>query len=80
MALSVKQPTLDIGSGRGLMVHEFKPHIWLDADGTEPAWDFPSPPLSPSSLLTHSPSLKINKFFFLKKGRNPAICNNMDRP
>ena len=62
MAQSVKGPTLDLGSSRDLMVHEFEPHIGLCIDSAEPAWDSLSPALSfpaPSPLVLHS--LKINK-------------------
>ena len=31
--------TLDFGSGRGLVVHEFEPHFRLGAGSVEPAWD-----------------------------------------
>ena len=37
MAQTVKQPTLGLGSGRDLTVHEFEPHIRLCADSAEPA-------------------------------------------
>ena len=33
----VKWPTLDLGSGRELMVREFEPRVGLCADGMEPA-------------------------------------------
>ena len=46
VARSVKHPTLDLGSGYDLTVHEFEPHIWLYADSMEPAWDSLSLPLS----------------------------------
>ena len=48
----VEYPTLDLGSGHDLLVHEFEPHIGLCAEGTEPAWDSVSPSLC-SSLLGH---------------------------
>ena len=66
-AQSVKRPALDFGSGHGLTVGEFEPHIWLCPDSTEPAWDalslsFPlSLPLSVPPLLMLSFSLKINQ-------------------
>ena len=50
MAQLVKQLTLGFGSGRDLMVCEFKPHVGLCFDGEEPAWD------SLSSFLTLCPS------------------------
>ena len=31
--------TLDFGSGHDLAVCEFEPHVGLDADSSEPAWD-----------------------------------------
>ena len=43
MAQLVKRPTLDLGSGHDLPVHEFEPHIGLCTDGVEPAWDSVSP-------------------------------------
>ena len=42
---SVKHPTLDIGSGRDLMVCGIEPGDGLCADGAEPAWDSCSPSL-----------------------------------
>ena len=50
MAQSVKQPTLDFGSGHDLGVYELEPHIGFYADSAKPAWDSlslcPSPPLA----------------------------------
>ena len=37
VALLVKHPTLDLGSGYDLTVRGFKPHVSLCADNTEPA-------------------------------------------
>ena len=52
MAQSIKRPTLDVASGHDFTVHEFKSHIGLCADDTEPAWDPLSPSLSaPSPLI-----------------------------
>ena len=57
MAQSVKRPTLDLGSGRDLMVCEFEPHIGLCADRVEPAWNS----LSLLSLpLPHLGSLSLS--------------------
>ena len=53
MAQSVKCPLLDFGSGRGLIVCEFKPRVGLCADGVESAWDslfLSAPPLLAISL------------------------------
>ena len=47
MAQSVKRLTLDFGSDHDLTVHEFKPHVGLCTDNTEPAWDSLSLCLSP---------------------------------
>ena len=78
VAQSVKHLTLDVGSGRDLMVHEFKPHMGLCADGRESAWDYVSPSLSAPPPLVRMPahayalslslSVKINKLtnIFLK--------------
>ena len=52
VAQLVKHPTLGFGSGRDLMVHQFKPHIGLHAESVEPAWE--SLTLSTPPLLTHS--------------------------
>ena len=41
-------PTLDFGSGHGLVVREFENHIRISADGVESAWDSLSPSLSAS--------------------------------
>ena len=54
VAQSVKRPTLDFGSGRDLVAHEFEPRIRLGTDSVGPAWD--SLPPSPSASC-----LKINK-------------------
>ena len=66
MAQSVKQPTLDFGSGHDLTVHEFKPHIRLCADGMEPAWDS----LSLSLSLSHPPFMisPLSKYINKLKG------------
>ena len=63
VAQSVKCPTLGFGSGHDLMIHEFKPHVRLCADGAEPAWDSLSLSLFAPPLLALSLSLKINKLF-----------------
>ena len=44
MAQAVKRPTLDVGPGHDLTVHEFEPYVGLCADSAEPAWDSLSPP------------------------------------
>ena len=59
----VKCPTLDFGSGRDLMAHEFEPHVGLYAESTELGACFGfcvSLSLCPSSAHAVSPS-KINK-------------------
>ena len=62
VAQSVKQRTLDFGSGHDLTVSDFKPRMGLCADGAQPAWDSLSPCLSAPSLLPLSLSLsKIKK-------------------
>ena len=60
MAKSGKHPTLDVGSGRDLMVHEIEPHVGLCADGAEPAWVSLPPSLSAPPWLALSFCLKIN--------------------
>ena len=73
LAPSVRCPTLDFSSGHDLTVHEIEPHVRLCAGSTEPTWDSLSLSLSVSfslslsPLLTHSFSLKINKFQKIKK-------------
>ena len=59
----------DFGSGHGLAVREFEPHVRLSAVSTEPALDPLAPSLSvPPLLFSLSLSLsKINKH--LKKLR-----------
>ena len=56
VALSVKNPALDFGSGHDLTVREFKLHIRLHATSVEPAWGLfflsLSPPAPP--LLSHT--------------------------
>ena len=63
VAHSVKRPTLDLGSGHDLMVHEFEPRVRLLTDIMEPAWDSLSPSLSlcPSPSHTYTHSLSQNK-------------------
>ena len=39
MAQSVKHPTLDLGSGRDLMVRGIETLVRLCANSAEPAWD-----------------------------------------
>ena len=56
-AQSVKHPTLDFGSDQDLMDHGIEPHIRLQADSTEPAWDS----LSPSLSLPLPCSLSLSK-------------------
>ena len=61
MAQSVKRPTLGLGSGHDLTVHEVEMHLGLCTDGTEPAWDSVSPSLS-LSLSAPSPlALSLSK-------------------
>ena len=57
VAQSVKQPTLDFGSGHDLMVHEFEPRTGLWAGSMELAWDSFPPSLCPSPAL----SLTVDK-------------------
>ena len=64
-AQSVKHPTLDFGSDQDLMDHGIEPHIRLQADSTEPAWDSLS--LCPFSACAYTLSLCQNKFKKLKK-------------
>ena len=54
-------PTIDLGSGHDLEVHEFKPHVGLCADGAEPVWDSLSPSLSAPHLLTHTCTLSLTQ-------------------
>ena len=58
MAQQVKCPTLDLGSGHDLTVHELEPHVGLCADSAESAWNSLSASLSAPLPL---PPLKINK-------------------
>ena len=78
MAQLVRRLTL--GSGHGLMVCEFEPHVGLGAAGVEPAWDSLSLPLSlplPCSL-SFSLYLKINKlkkiFFKVRTSKAAQVC------
>ena len=79
VAQSVTRLTLSFGSGHDLTVCEFEPHVTLEANNTEPAWDclslfLSAPPLLVCMLslsLSLSPSLslslKINKLLETKK-------------
>ena len=64
MAQSVKHPILGISSGHDLTVHEIEPHVGLQADSAESAWDSLSS-LSASLLLSLS---KIEMNFKKEKG------------
>ena len=46
VAQPVKCPTVDFGSGRGIMVCEFEPRVGFYADGAVPSWDSLSVSLS----------------------------------
>ena len=61
MAQSVKQPTLDFGSGCDLMVREIEPHVGLCANSVEPAWDSLSLSFSLSPSPAHIPFISQNK-------------------
>ena len=80
MAQSVKHPTLDLGSGHDLMVHEIESQVVLCTDSIEPAWDSLSPslsvPLSMHSLslfFSLSPNESIN--FKRKRKSNSEISD-----
>ena len=62
VAPSVKQPTLDFGSGRDLTLRGFKLSIGLCADSAEPAWDSVSLSLSAPPRLTLALSKQINMY------------------
>ena len=69
MAQSVKHLTLGFRSGHDLMVHEFEPHSELRTDSMEPAWDFLSPSLSASPVLSLSFQVsKLKKNCFKESG------------
>ena len=57
MAQSIEHPTLGLGSGHDLTVHEFEPRIGLCAGSAEPARDS----ISALPLLMRSHSLSQNK-------------------
>ena len=61
VAQSVKRPTLDFGSGNDLTICEFEPHMGLQADSAESAWDSLSLFLSLSLSLPLPCSLSQNK-------------------
>ena len=55
VAQSVEHPTLDLGSGHDLTVHEIEPHVRLYADNMKPAWV-----LSLSLSLCPSPACMLS--------------------
>ena len=58
VAQSVKQPTLDFGSGHDLTVHEIEPcFLGLCTDSIQPAWESLSPFLS----APHPLALSLSK-------------------
>ena len=59
MALPLKRPSLDLGSGHDLAVREFEASIGLCTVSAEPAWDSPSLSVPPPLVL--SLSLSQNK-------------------
>ena len=67
VAQLAKHPTLDLGSGHGLTVHETELCIRLCADSVEPAWDSLSPSLSAPPLLSLSLSQNKKIYKHLKK-------------
>ena len=70
MAQAVKRPTLDVGSGHDLTIHELEPHVRLWADSAEPAWDSLSPSLSAPPCLharSHAFSLSLSLSLSLTK-------------
>ena len=56
VAQSVKRPTLDLGSGRDLVVCGIEPRVGLCADSAKPVWDSLSDP--PQLALSLSLSQK----------------------
>ena len=61
VVLSIKHPTLDLGSGRDLTVPGFEPRVGLCIDSAEPAWDSLSVSLCLSLSLSLSLSVCQNK-------------------
>ena len=57
MVQSVKDPTLDFGSGHDLMVPEFETYTWLGTISIELVWDC----LSLSPFLSAPPSLPLSQ-------------------
>lgn len=57
MAHSIQRLTLDFSSGRGLKVREFKLHVGLCSDRTEPGWES----LSVSILLAFWHALSLSQ-------------------
>ena len=75
MARSVKQLTLDFGSGHDLTVCATEPRVGLCADSAEPAWDsLCSSPTCALSLSLSQNKINFNKNYFklLKKGQGKA--------
>ena len=70
VAQLVKRPTPDFGSGHNLTVCEFKHHVELCTDSTEPVWNSLPPSLFAPPLLTHYLSLCQNKEINIKKNKN----------
>ena len=60
MAPLVMRLTLDFSAGRDLAVREIEPRVRLCVDGTEPAWDSLSSPLSAPTALTPVLSLSLS--------------------
>ena len=71
LAQSVGRLAFDFGSAYDLTLRDIKPCIRLCADSMEPAWDSPSPSLSPP--LTHSLSQNKKKVLSHPYGRGTLL-------
>lgn len=68
-AQSVKQPTLDYGSGHDLTIHEFEPHTGFCTDSAEPpAWDSVCP--FPARVLSQTLKKRKRKYVELLMWHN----------
>ena len=66
MAQFVKSPTLDVSSGRDLVVMRWSP-MWRSVLSMESAWDSLCPSLSTPPPLMLLLSLSLNKYTNIKK-------------
>ena len=75
---SIKRPTLDFGSGHGLMVHGLQPHVGLCTGSMEPSWGGEGFSLlsGPPHLLMHTHTHTHTHTLSLSLSHSLSLKNN----